>query len=84
MRKTSKSIGWQLLVKWKDGSESWFQLRYIKKSNTVDVAKYATSRGVEYKPVFSLWLPHIFRRHDVIMVAVSSRMSKCSLKYGIE
>ena len=34
------TIGQQLLVKWKDGSLDWTDLKDIKKSNPVEVAKY--------------------------------------------
>jgi hypothetical protein len=35
------TCGWQLLVKWKDGSKQWVPLSVLKDSNPVDVAEYA-------------------------------------------
>jgi hypothetical protein len=34
------TCGWQLLVKWKDGSKQWVPLLVLKASNPVDVAEY--------------------------------------------
>ena len=39
LRKTTK--GWELLIKWKDKSESWIRLADIKESHPVKVADYA-------------------------------------------
>ena len=39
LRKTT--VGWKLLVKWKDQSESWIHLKDIKESHPVDVADFA-------------------------------------------
>ena len=38
-RKTTK--GWQLKVKWSDGTASWIDLKFLKESNPVDVGEYA-------------------------------------------
>ena len=51
LRKTT--IGWKLLVKWKDGSETWVHLKDLKESHPVDVAEYAMSRGISDEAAFS-------------------------------
>ena len=48
-RQQFTTIGWQFLVKWKDGRKSWVKLRDLNKSNPMDLSKYATDRGVKYK-----------------------------------
>ena len=39
LRKTTK--GWELLIKWKDKSESWIKLADMKESHPVEVAEYS-------------------------------------------
>ena len=43
LRKTTK--GWELLIKWKDKSESWIKLADMKESHPVEVAEYARARA---------------------------------------
>ena len=52
-RKLRKStVGWKLLVKWKDGSKSWVPLKGIKESNPVDVAEFSKAREIDDEPAF--------------------------------
>ena len=44
LRVTTK--GWDLLVDWVDGTQSWIPLHQIKKSNPLKVAEYAISRNI--------------------------------------
>ena len=41
------TIGWKLLVAWKDGSETWLPLKDQKESNPVEVAEFARSRSID-------------------------------------
>ena len=45
------TCGWQLLVQWKDGSESWIYLKDLKKYHPVELADYA--KAIADKPVFA-------------------------------
>ena len=45
LRKTTR--GWELLIKWKDKSESWVKLADLKESHPVEVAEYARARGID-------------------------------------
>ena len=45
LRKTTK--GWELLIKWKDKSESWIKLADMKELHPVEVAQYARARGID-------------------------------------
>ena len=38
-RLRQSTVGWQLLIAWKDGSESWIPLKVMKESNPVDASK---------------------------------------------
>ena len=40
-RLNKTTFGWKLLVRWKDGSEYWIPLKYMKESHPVKNAKFA-------------------------------------------
>ena len=82
MRKTT--VGWKLLVRWKDGSENWFTLAEMKESNPIEVAEFAVARGIQDEPAFSWWVPYTLKKRDRIVSAVTSRIRKAKHKYGIE
>lgn len=82
LRKTTQ--GWDLLVSWKDGTESWARLAELKDSYPVEVAEFAKARGIQHEPAFAWWVPNTIRRRSAILSAVKARMRKKSHKYGIE
>ena len=82
LRKTT--IGWKLLIKWKDESESWVHLKDLKESHPVETAEYAKSRDISDEPAFAWWVPHTLRKRDIILSAVKSRIRKTTHKYSIE
>ena len=45
LRKTTK--GWELLIKWKDNSESWIKFADMSESHPVEVSEYARARGID-------------------------------------
>ena len=59
-------------------------LKDLKESNPVGVAEYVTARGIQDESAFAWWVPYTLQKRDVIVSAVSSRVRKCSHKYGIE
>ena len=81
-RKTTK--GWDLLVRWKDGPETWIPLRKLKGSHLVDVVEYAKSMEIDDEPAFQWWIPFVLRKRDVILSAVNGRRTqRVTHKYGI-
>ena len=48
------TIGWNLLVRWNDGSKQWIDLKLLKESDPVHVAEYAVSRDINDEPAFVL------------------------------
>jgi len=76
------TLGWKLLIEWADGTRQWMDLRLLKNSNPVQVAEYATARGISDEPAFAWWVPYTLRKKDVIVSAVKAR--RTTHKYGIE
>ena len=82
IRKTT--IGWKLLVAWKDGSEQWIPLSLMKESHPVEVAEFAKARGLVDEPAFKWWVPYVLKKRDRIIASVQSRVRKTTHKYGVE
>ena len=74
------TVGWKLLVKWSDGSETWVPLKDMKESHPVEVADFAKARGIADEPAFSWWVPYMLRKRDVIISKVKSRIRKTTHK----
>jgi hypothetical protein len=82
MRKTT--VGWSLLVKWADGSESWMPLKDLKESHPIEMAEFAKARGIADEPAFAWWAPHRLRKRDVMLSKIKARIRKTTHKHGIE
>ena len=72
LRKTM--AGWDLLVCWKDESESWVKLSDMKESHPVEMAEFAKAKGIQRQPAFCWWVPYTLHKRDVIMAAVRTRL----------
>jgi len=75
--------GWFLLVKWRDGSESWKPLADMKESYPVEVALYAELNNLIEQPAFKWWNPYTFKIRLHIISAVKALVKVKSHKYGV-
>jgi hypothetical protein len=81
------TIGWQVCCQWKDGSTSWENLADLKDSPPLKTAEYAMTQGIDHKPAFNWWVPHVLKKHDRIISLVRKRATrylKQTHKFGIE
>jgi hypothetical protein len=62
--------GWKLLIKWKDGSETWMKLCNMKEAHLIEVAEFAKACGINREPAFAWWVPYMLWKCDVILSAV--------------
>jgi len=76
--------GWKLLVRWKDGTTSWEQLKELKESNPIEVAEYAAANNIASEPAFAWWVPYTLRKRDRVIKAVKKRYFRTFQKFGIE
>ena len=81
-RHTTK--GWDLNVKWKDGTTAWIPMKDLKGSNPVEVAEYAVTNKIADQPAFKWWVRNVLRRRERIIKAVKSRYWSKTHKFGIE
>ena len=56
----------------------------MKESHPVEVAEYASARGIDKEPAFQCWVPHTLKKRRVILSALKKRIWKTTHKYGIE
>ena len=64
------TVVWQILVQWRDQSESWIHLKYLKESHPTEVADFAKSRGIADELSFVWWVTYTMRKRDVILSAL--------------
>ena len=60
--------------------ERWFLLMsepHLKESHSIEVAEYAKILGVDHKPAFNWWVPHLLKKRDHII----SLVKKCNPRY---
>ncbi len=82
LRKTT--VGWKLLVKWADGSNTWIPLKDLKESHPIETAEFAKARSIADEPAFAWWVPYTLRKRDIILSKIHARIRKTTHKYGIE
>ena len=47
------TVGWKIIVKFRDGYDQWVPLKILKETNTIEVAQFATANDIVDKPAFS-------------------------------
>ena len=72
LRKTT--IGWKLLVCWKDQSEHWVPLKLMKENYPVQTVEYAKGNNLSDEPAFQWWVNYTLKKQDVIIAAVKARV----------
>ena len=65
--------GWELLLRWKDGSTSWETLKDVKECYPSQVTDYAQSTGIINKPAFGWWCPHVIKKRRRIISKIKSK-----------
>jgi hypothetical protein len=56
----------------------------LKDSNPVEVAEYAATKNVHDQPDFDWWVPHVLKKWNIIIAAVTKRYHKRIHKFGIQ
>jgi hypothetical protein len=76
-------MGWELSVRWKDGSSNWISLKDLKDTYPVDLADYAIANGIETEPAFAWWVPYVTKKRIAIIAKLKSKYWQQTHKYGI-
>jgi hypothetical protein len=75
--------GWDLEVKWKDGTTSWLPLKELKETNGVEVTQYAMDNRLLEEPAFAWWAPHYLKKTHRLIKLSKSRCIRKGYKFGI-
>jgi hypothetical protein len=81
-KRTTK--GWQICVKWRNGSTSWENLKDLKEANPIETAEYAVSHSLTAEPAFSWWVSYTIKKRDRIIKAVRAHFVQKEYKYGLK
>ena len=82
--KKQMTAGWDLEVKWADGSTSWLPLNEeLKETNPVETALYAFDNRIIEEPAFNWWAPHIHKKRQQLIKMSQSRHKRSGYKFGI-
>ena len=80
-KRTTK--GWDIHIKWKDGSYDWLPLSLVKESYPVALAEYAIGQRIDPEPAFKWWVRKVLKKRDRIITKVQSRVRKGRMKFGV-
>ena len=72
-RRCETTIGWELLVQWKDGSTNWIALKDLKESYPVQVTEYSVGASILMEPAFAWWVPYTLKKRNRIVAKVKSK-----------
>jgi hypothetical protein len=72
-RRKRNTVGWELSVRWKNGSSNWISLQDLKDTYPVDLANYAIANGIETEPAFAWWVPYITKKRIAIIAKLKSK-----------
>ena len=75
------TIGWEILVQWKDQSTSWISLKDMKDSFPVQLAEYSVRARQE--PAFAWWVSFVLKKRNRIIAKVKSKYWVRTHKFGI-
>ena len=75
--------GWKLLVQWKYGSTTWYYLKDVKESYTVQLVWYSIENGYSNKPFPAWWVKFVMRKCDRIFSKFKRKFWVRTHKRGI-
>ena len=82
-RRKPTTKGWDILLEWKDGSQSWVALKDVKNAFPVEFADYATHNRIADASAFAWWVPLTLKKRKQIISRVKSKYWKRTHNYGI-
>lgn len=83
-RRKESTVGWEILVRWKDGSTTWVALKDLKEAYPVQLAEYAVSARISEEPAFAWWVPFTLRKRNRIIPKVKSKYWVRTHNFGIK
>ena len=75
--------GWDIEVEWDDGTSSWFPLKEVTNSNSVELAEYAMHNHLDLEPAFDWWVWDTLKRKKCLIKLSQRQHKKSSYNFGI-
>ena len=82
-RRKRTTRGWEILIRWQDGSHDWIALKDVKDSYPIELAEYATNHDIHEEPAFAWWVPYVIKKRKRIIAKIKSKYWQRTHKYGI-
>ena len=83
-RKPKKTtIGWDVLIEFKDGTTQWVPLKDVKDSNPVELAEYAVANKLQEEPAFKWWVNFTLRKRHRFINKLKSKYWRTTHKFGV-
>ncbi len=83
-RRWETTIGWELLVQWKDQSTTWVSLKDMKEVYPVQAAEYNVQARIAEEPAFPWWAPYMLKKQNPIIAKIKSKYWLRTHKFGIK
>ena len=77
------TVGWKLLIHWKDEIEEWTPLKILKEHYLLQVSDYAAENYLIDQPAFEWWVLYVRRKRPAILSAVKVAVKNTIVKYRI-
>jgi len=81
-RETTK--GWEILIRWKDGSTTWETLKDMKECYPIQLMEYAVQSRISKEPAFAWWIHHVIKKRNQIIAKIKSKYWTRTHKFGIK
>ena len=83
-RQRETTVGWEILIQWKDGSTTWVPLKDAKEAYPVQLTDYSVATRISNEPAFAWWVPFTLKKRNRIIAKVKSKYWVRTHKSGIK
>ena len=82
-RRKETTIGWEILIRWKDGSSTWEEMKDVKYTYPLQLAEYVHQQELICEPAFAWWVPFVLKKRNRMISKIKTKYWKRTHKYGI-
>ena len=72
-----------MCIQWKRCSCNWVELKDLKESYPIEVARYSVNNNIQDESAFNWWVPYIKEKEKIIISRIKSKYWQRTHKYGI-
>ena len=76
--------GWEILIKWKDGSFTWETMKDVKESYPVQLAEFSVEARLDQEAAVAWWVPRVLKKRTAIIAKIKTKYWVRTHKYGIK